>query len=177
MGNAMALQAAVHGARGEHDRARQVKESELALRQRLHHAWSEAMNHLGLAQMAVDRADPAAALPHLHGALALAPRVDSQLVGLHLIGMTAEWAAASGLNEAAVLLDAACVAHHGRMGTEDHLVPAQIARFQAARAALPPGSLERLQSSGQALAFDAALAAVRSVLNDAPRANFSNPKA
>jgi predicted ATPase/DNA-binding winged helix-turn-helix (wHTH) protein len=176
MGNAMALQAAVHGARGENDRARQVKESELALRQRLHHAWSEAMNHLGLAQMAVDRGDPAAALPHLHGALALAPRVDSQLVGLHLIGMTAEWAAASGLNEAAVLLDAACVAHHGRMGTEDHLVPAQVARFQAARAALPPGSLERLQSSGRALPFDAAMAAVRSVLNEASRADFSNPQ-
>ena len=41
-------------------------------------------------------------------ALALSSRVDSEYIGLQLMGMTAEWAADAGMPETAVLLEAAC---------------------------------------------------------------------
>ena len=164
LGNALALMAAVHNLQGQPEQALALLEQGVALRQRLNQPWSEAMGHLNLVQLAVNRGQAAGAGHHLQRVLDLLPRVDSQHVGLHLIGMAAEWAAAVHDNETSVLLDAACVQQYGRVGMEDRLDAPQVQRLEAARQALGAARLVALQTAGQALGYADALEQVRAFL-------------
>jgi predicted ATPase/DNA-binding winged helix-turn-helix (wHTH) protein len=161
LGNAITLMAAVHHHAGELEPARQMQLEGVALRRRMHHLWSEAVGHLNLAGIAFNRDEPATALPHLRRVLELTQPVDSQQIGLYLIGATAEWCACAGQNEAAVLLEAARLAHYQRVGMADAPDPAQARRLEGARAMLDDASRERLQLAGGALGYREALQEVR----------------
>ncbi len=177
LGNALALMAAVHNLDDEPEQALRLLEEGVALRRRTNQPWSEAIGHLNLAQHTIDRGHVAAAGPHLQRVLALLPRIDSQHIGLHLIGMSAEWAAASGEHEAAVLLGAACVQQYGRVGMQDRLEPQQVQRFERARQALDPATRERLQAAGRALSYEGALQQVREFMARTMGSEFSIDKA
>ncbi len=177
LGNAQALMAAVHNLDNEPVEALRLLEEGVALRRRLNQPWSEAIGHLNLAQHAIDHGHASDAGSHLRRVLALLPRIDSQHIGLHLIGMSAEWAVASGEHATAVLLNAACVQQYGRVGMEDRREPQQVERFEGARQALDPATRDRLQVAGRALTYDGALQQVREFLARATGSDFSLDKA
>ncbi|MFO1329971.1 MAG: winged helix-turn-helix domain-containing protein [Rubrivivax sp.] len=160
-GTALSLRAGVLDAGGDPLSAMAVLREAAAMRRRLGQPWSEALTELNLAQLSVNAGRAEDALPHIRRVLELLPRVDSQFIGLHLMGMSAEWAAASGRHAWSVLLDAACVRHHARVGMEDHLDEAQRQRLAGACRALPEAEVARLQERGRALAYDDALLQVR----------------
>ncbi len=177
LGNALALMAAVHNRDQQPEQALRLLEQGVALRQRTNQPWSEAVGHLNLAQHAINRGQAADAGPRLQCVLALLPRIDSQHIGLHLIGVTAQWAAASGEYEAAVLLDAACVQQYGRVGMQDRLEPQQVERFEQARRALDPKARQELQATGRALTYTDALQQVHELLARTVGSGFSIEKA
>lgn len=177
LGNALSLRAAVHGQLAEHAHARLMLEEAVSMRRRLHHLWSQAVGHLNLAQMAVDQDEVLAALPHLHEVMALLPRIDSEYIGLHLIGVTAVWAAATGLNKDSVRLDAACVAQYARVGMQGYLDAAQQQRLERARAALDLTTCERLQREGRGWTYRQALRGVQDFLAAQTATDFSLSKA
>ena len=177
LGNALALMAAVYNFEQQPEQALRLLQEGVALRQRTHQPWSEALGHLNLVQLAINRGQAAAAAAHLHRVLALLPRIDSQHIGLHLIGITADWAAATGEHEAAVLLDAACVQQYGRVGLEDRLDDQQVQRLQRARQALDAASCARLQAAGRALSYSGAVQEVSAFLTRAAGSGFSIDKA
>ena len=166
-GNALALQASLHRLDGQRQAARGVLHELVALHQRLNLAWSEAVDHLNLAQMAIDDDDAALALPHLRRVLALLPRVDSQHIGLHLLGTVAEWAALAGRHDASVLLDAASRRQCQRVGMDDDVEPSRLQRCERARQAVPPEHLEDVQQAGRAMSYAGAITQLRQLL-DAP---------
>lgn len=166
-GNALSLQAAVQAARGEHAAALATLEQALDLRRRLGHAWAEAMSGLHLGQLAIDAGDPARALPHLLRAFELAPRCDSQVLHVNLLGLSGEWCAATGRHADSVLLDAACVQLCARLGLDDPLDEGQMARLAAARQALGDAECARQQQAGRSLTVDAALARARAAADGA----------
>lgn len=177
LGNALALMAAVHRHSDEDNAALSLLHEGVALRRRMHQPWSEAVGHLNLAQFAIDRGRVAEAGPHLRRVQALLPRIDSQHIGLYLIGMSAEWAAASGQHQTAVLLDAACARQQARVGMASGSQPEQDHRLQAARQALEAGLCEQLQASGRSLSYSEALAQVREFLGPDAEDDFSIDKA
>ena len=177
LGNALALMAAVHNIDDDPEQALRLLEQGVALRRRTNQPWSEAIGHLNLTQHAVNRGHAADAGPHLRRVLALLPRIDSQHIGLHLIGVCAQWAAASCEHEAAVLLDAACVQQYSRVGMQDRLEPQQVERFEHARQALDTATRERLQAAGRALSYEGALQQVREFLARTTGSDFSIDKA
>jgi predicted ATPase/DNA-binding winged helix-turn-helix (wHTH) protein len=164
LGNAIGLAAAMHMAAGERDEALRLQEEGVAMRERLNQPWSEAVGRLNLAHMALERGDVDAVPAQLRRVLGLLPRIDSQYVGVHLLGVTSEWAAASGRAEDAVLLDAACAAQRARVGLDDPRDPSGRARLAQACDTLAPPRREQLEASGRALPYDDLLQRVRDTL-------------
>jgi predicted ATPase/DNA-binding winged helix-turn-helix (wHTH) protein len=177
LGNALSLLAALHGQQGEPAQARQLLEEGVAMRRRLNHLWSQAVGQLNLAQMAVELEDAAAALPHLQEVLSLLPRIDSEYIGLHLIGISAVWAAAVALNEDAVRLESASLAQHARLGIQVQADEAQQQCLARARAALDAATGERLQAEGRGWTYRQALQQLQTLLAAQPAAGFSLSKA
>ena len=160
LGNALWLAADLAERRGQRGEARALVQRHLEMRERLGHRWSQMLAHLRLAQLSVDDGEPDAALPPLRAALALEPAVGSEFTGLHLMSMSAEWAAATGRGEWALLFDAACRAHMARGSLEDVPEPAQQQSLARVRATLPPARLAALEAAGSALDYRAAQQAV-----------------
>jgi hypothetical protein len=165
LGNAITLTAAVHGRAGEHDLARQAQEEAVALRQRIHHPWSEAVGRLNLAQMSVDADMPQQALPHLLRVLELLPQIDSEQIGIYLLDATAAWCAGTGQHEAAILLEAAARTQYGRVGLSEHSDAEQTRHFELARSQLDPVTRERAQLAGERLSYSDAVWRSRELLD------------
>ncbi len=172
LGNAITLTAAVHGKAGEHDLARLAQEEGVALRQRLQHAWSEAVGRINLASMSVDAGNPQDGLPHLVRVLALLQRIDSEQIGVYLLDVTAAWCAGTGLHETAVLLEAAAHSQYLRVGMSQHVDAQQTRLFELSRAQLDPITCQRAQLVGETLSYAEALRRVRELL-DVQAANIA----
>jgi predicted ATPase len=173
LGNAITLSAAVHGRAGEPDLARHAQEEAVALRQRIHHPWSEAVGRLNLAQMSVDADMPQHALPHLLRVLELLPQIDSQQIGIYLLDATAGWCAGIGQHEAAILLDATARTQYRRVGLSEHSDAKQSRRFELSRSQLDPVTCERAKLVGETLSYTEALRRLRELLDD-ETANISS---
>lgn len=142
-------------------------EEALRLRRRLDTPSGIFSIHLILAFMAIEGGSAAEAKLQLDGALALITRTDSQSAGLHLIGVTAQWAAVAGRNEAAVLLEAACDRLLDRSGLRNQLEPSEVVRLERARSALGAAACKKLDDAGRALSYEGALRAVADCLSGA----------
>lgn len=177
LGNALSLMAALHGHQGERAHARALQAEGVAIRRRLNHLWSQAVGQLNLAQMAIELEDVAAALPHLQEVLTLLPRIDSEYVGLHLIRISAVWAAAVGLNADSVRLEAASLAQYSRLGMQVAADAAQHRSLASARAALDPAACESLQAEARGWSYRQALQQLQAFLSAQPVAGFSLSKA
>jgi hypothetical protein len=164
LGNAMSLSAAVHAHAGEGASALQWQEETLALWQRLGHPWSQSVAHLNLANMALERGTPAAAPSHLQQVLALLPQVDSEYIGVHLIEVTAAWAADIGLDEDSVRLDAASAAQMSRTGRGGSSSAKELARAERTQAKLGAARVLELRRAGNALSYRDALGQVAALL-------------
>ena len=165
LGNAITLTAAVHGKAGEQDLARLAQEEGVALRQRLQHAWSEAVGRINLAWMSVDAGSPQDGLPHLVRVLALLRQIDSEQIGVYLLDVTAAWCAGTGLHETAMLLEAAARSQYRRVGMSQHVDAQQTRRFQLSRSQLDPITCERAQLVGETLSYTEALGRLRELLD------------
>jgi predicted ATPase/DNA-binding winged helix-turn-helix (wHTH) protein len=168
LGNAMSLRSAVHERGGETVMAMRWQEETLALWQRMGHLWSQSVAHLNLAGMALDCSTPASALPHLRQTLALLPRVDSEYVGVHLLDVTAAWAAAAGRHEDCLKLEAACTSQMRRVGIDRTIDPQRLEHFDRARAAVDEEMRAELARTGGGLSYASALGLAAQVLS-APR--------
>jgi predicted ATPase/DNA-binding winged helix-turn-helix (wHTH) protein len=173
LGNAMSLRAAVHSHSGESVEALRWQEETLALWRRLGHLWSQAVAHLNLADMALDRGAAMAALPHLRQALALLPRVDSEFVGVHLLDLTTTWAAAAGRHEDSLKLQAACTSQMRRVGLDKPADPQRLAHLEQAQAAVPGELRVELERTGGGLNYVGALGFVAQVLSVPTEGGFS----
>lgn len=176
LGNALSLLAALHGQQGETAQARAVQQEGVAIRRRLNHLWSQAVGQLNLAQLSIELDDATAALPHLLEVLTLLPRIDSEYVGLHLIRVSAVWAAAVGLHADSVRLDAASLAQHARLGMQVSADAAQQQGLARARAALDTATCDSLQAQARAWNYRQALQQLQAFLSAQPTAGFSLSK-
>jgi predicted ATPase/DNA-binding winged helix-turn-helix (wHTH) protein len=165
LANAMSLRSYVHNECGEAALAVHWQEEVLALRQRLGQIWGQAMAHLELSSMALDRATPDAARPHLQQSLALLPRVDSEYIGVCLLDEAAAWAAATGLYEDGLKLEAACAVHMRRVGIDRAADRQRQAHLERARAAVDEATRAELARSGGGLSVADALGLVAQVLS------------
>jgi predicted ATPase/DNA-binding winged helix-turn-helix (wHTH) protein len=175
LGNALTLASALHAHAGEHDAAFRLQKEGVALRQRMNHPWSEAVGRLNLAQVALSRGEPEVALAQLRQVLALLGRVDSEYVGLHLLGVSADWAACAGWNEAAVMLEAARAAQFARVGMKDAPDPPELQRRERAQAALDDAARDRSTRTGRGFSYDQALHQVRECLTAGCAPGASRP--
>ena len=167
LANAMSLQSAVHNECGEIDLAMLWQEKVLALRQRMGHLWSQAVAHLELACMGLDNGTPDSALRHLRQGLALLPRLDSEYVGVCLLDVTAAWAAATGLDEECLRLEAACTPQMRRVGINRTVARQRLAHLERARTAVDGQTRAALERSGAALSYEEAIGLVAQVLASA----------
>lgn len=165
LANAMSLRSAVHNESGETAEAMRWQEEVLALRRRLGHLWSQAVAHLNLASMALDGGAPDTALPHLRQTLALLPRVDSEYIGVFLLDTAAAWAAAAGLNEDSLMLEAAGSRQMRRVGIDRAANLKSQAHIDRARAAADEATRARLERDGGALSYAGALGWVAQLLS------------
>lgn len=166
LGSAITLRAVLYSQTGEHEVARALQLEGIALRRRLHHQWSLANGLLVLAEVEIDSGDPSAALPYMSEVLALLGRLDSEFLGLQLIGVTAKWAAEAGAAEIAVVLNAASETQHARMGMVDRANSRELQRFDRVRAKLDDEALDRFQREGRGLDYMDAISRVRTILQD-----------
>ena len=120
--------------------------------------------HLSLARLLVDQDRPDAAKPHLDRALSLLPQADHHIEGLFLINMTAEWAAATGHPEVALLLRGAFVKQFTQAGFSMGASPREAERFERARLALSRDFAEELASTGGGLGYEQSMQRVRTFL-------------
>jgi predicted ATPase/DNA-binding winged helix-turn-helix (wHTH) protein len=157
LANAMSLRSLVLKESGDTAQAMRWQQEVLALRQRLGHLWSQAVAHLELASMALDGGAPETALPHLRQTLALLPRVDSEYIGVFLLDTTATWAAAAGLDEDCLKLEAACTRQMRRAGIDRTTDRKRQAHIDRVRAAVDEETRARLQRDGGALSYADAL--------------------
>jgi hypothetical protein len=164
LGDALALRAHVHLRCGERQSARSCFNEVLALRRRLNTPGGIFSVHLNLAFMAIEEGSAMEAKPQLDEAVALITRADSQSAGIHLIGVTAQWAAIAGLYEAAVMLEAACDTLLDRSGMRNELEPSEVVRLERARRALDVSTCQELEAAGHALSYERALRAVADCL-------------
>lgn len=164
LGDALHLRAHVHLRVGEREPARSLFHEALALRRRLDTPSGIFSIHLNLAFMAVEDGLADEAKRQLDDALALITRADSQVAGLHLIGLTAQWAAVAGWHEASVLLEAACDGLLDRFGMRNRLEPGEVARLQTARRAMDVAACQELETAGRGLSYELALRAVADCL-------------
>jgi tetratricopeptide (TPR) repeat protein len=167
LANAMSLRSFVHNECGETAQAVRWQEEVLALRQRLGHLWSQATAHLELASMALDRGAPEAALPHLRQILPLLPRLDSEYIGVWLLDTTAAWAAAAGLDEECLKLEAVCTQQMGRVGIDRAADRQRLTHLERARAAVDERTRAELERRGSGLSYADALGMVSQVLSAA----------
>ena len=167
LGDALVMRAHTHTRSGERESARSLFNEALALRQRMNVPGGIVSIHLNLAFLAIDENCADEAKRHLDAALALMPIADHQSLGLHLIGVSAQWAAVEGRHEAAVFLEAACDKQHNRAGLRNNLEPREVERLARARLALDGPTREKLEIAGRTLDYGQALQAVGEVLNGA----------
>jgi tetratricopeptide (TPR) repeat protein len=167
LGDALNLRAHVHRSCGERDCARSLFNEALALRQRLDIPSGIFSVCQNLAFMAVEDGLVDEAKHQLDEALALLTRADSQSGGIHLIGLTAQWAAIAGLPDVSVLLEAACDKLLDRSGMRNQLDPSEVVRLERARRALDVTACQKLETQGRALSYELALRAVADCLGGA----------
>ncbi|NRF71598.1 helix-turn-helix transcriptional regulator [Aquincola sp. S2] len=165
LGDALVIRAHVHLRCGERMQARALFDEALALRQRLNTPSGILSVRLCLAFFAIEDRAPEEAKRQLEHALPLVPLADSHNAGLHLISVTAQWAAIAGLHEAAVVLEAAAegLLHRASMRTE--LEPQEHERLDRAWCAFEPRARETLVAAGRALSYADALQAVADALS------------
>lgn len=168
LGNAISAMSAVHRHAGESELSRRVQEEGVALRQRLHQSWSEAVGRINLASMAIDADDPEAARTQLVRILELMREVDSEQIGLYSLGITAERCASVGMNEAAVLLEAARVSQYRRVGMGEALDARRVERFALARSRLDAATLEQAERLGASLTYVDAMLRMRECVSGEP---------
>lgn len=160
-GEALMQRAQVHFRAREYDHAHCLFTAALALRRRIDNTTGAISSCAALVQLELDTGRPDAAWPHVAEALALMTVVDSQIAGMHCLELVAEWAAAMGHPETAVLLNAALEWQSRLSGMTDVFVPYQSERLDRARQALDDAARDRLQAAGFALGYEPALQAMR----------------
>lgn len=137
----------------------------LGLRERMHNPSGTMAVHLSLARLFTTNESLPAAKAHLELALALLPAADSRFEALCMIGQAAQWAAATGHFEAAVLLSHA----ESRLFTQAGFKFDEHWRGQAhierARRRLSSDLLQHLANAGRALTYEQALQRVRTLLS------------
>ena len=168
LSDALNLRAHVHARCGEREPARALFLEALSLRKRLNNATGMISVRMNLAYMAIDAGSPDDAKPHLDEALALMPLADSQRLGIHFIGLTAQWAALVGRHEDSVLLEAACDRQLDRAGMRNELERVEAERLERAGLALEAQTRERLESKGRVLSYEQALQRVAISLKGEP---------
>jgi len=161
------LRAHVHLIAEEYDAALRLYRETLGIRERMNNASGMVAAPLSLARLLVDLDRTAAAKSHLDQALALVPRADSHYEGLGLIGMAAEWAAATGHPQVALLLHAARNKHFIQGGFSMGAMPRGAAeRIERARLALSSDLAEQLSNAGGALSYEQSLQRVQAFLGE-----------
>ena len=175
LGDALVLRAHVHARCGERESARSLFNEALALRRRMNHPSGIISVHLSLAYMDVDDGSPDDARPHLDDAFALLPLADSQNAGLHLLGVTAQWAAIARRHDFAVFLEAACNRQLDRTGMRNELEPREVERLERSRLALDIDIRGRLETAGRALSYEQALQAMADLLKGRQFSGLTHP--
>ncbi len=165
LGEALMQRAQVHVRSLEHDHAHRLFTEALALRRRIDNTTGAISTCSALVELALDTDRPESARPHIDAALALMTVVDSQIAGLQCIDLVAEWAAAMGHLETAVLLNAAHEKQSRQAGMTDRFESYQSERLDRARQALDGATRERLQGAGYALGYESALKATRAFVD------------
>jgi predicted ATPase/DNA-binding winged helix-turn-helix (wHTH) protein len=168
LGEALMQRGHAHVRAHEPDHAHGLFTEALALRHRIGNTTGAISACTCLGELALDTDRPEAARPHIDEALALMTLVDSQLAGMHCIFLVAEWAAAAGHPETAVLLNAAHEKQSRQAGMTDRFEPYQSERLDRARRALDVATRDRLREAGSALGYEPALQAARAFLNNTP---------
>lgn len=169
LGYALMLCAHVNLAAQEHETAMRLYLEALGIRERLNIASGTLAAHLSIARLMVDQNQSATAKSHLQRALALVSRADSQYEGLALIAMTAEWAAATGSAEVAMLLSAASARQFRKAGFSMGAMPrGAVERIEGARLSLSSDLAEQLAKTGAALDYNQSLQRVEVFLTENP---------
>ena len=166
LGYALMLRAHVHASRGEWQAAQSLYLEALELRERMNNPSGMVSVYVSLAELLIRQDCAAAAKSHIDRALALLPRADSHYEALSLIGLTAEWAAAMGHGELAVLLEIAEAKQFEQAGFKFHSKVRESEHLKRARLALSTDLLEHLDAAGRALTYEQAIQRVRALLSD-----------
>lgn len=164
LGYALVLRSHVHSMADEYEAAKHLLLEALAIRERMNNTSGMVSVHLRLALLLVDQDRPDAAKPHIEQAIALLPRADSRYEALCLINMTAEWAAATGHPDVALLLRAAFIKQFTQAGFSMHVLPRTAERFKRARLALSRDLTEQLTNAGGTLDYQQSMQRVRAFL-------------
>lgn len=165
LGEALMQRAQGHVRSLEHDHAHRLFTEALALRQRIGNTTGAISTCTALVELALDSDRPESAFPHIDSALALMTAVDSEIAGLQCIDVVAEWAAAMGHPETAVLLNSAHERQSRQAGLADRFESYRSARLDRARQALDDATRERLQGAGYALGYSSALEGARAFVD------------
>jgi len=145
----------------QYDEARALITEALAVRRRIGNATGAVSSCSSLAELELDTGRLHAARERIEETLGLMTEVDSQIAGLHCIALVAQWAAAIGHPETAVLLDAAHERESRRAGLTDRFGVFQTERLLRTRAALDDASRDRFAAAGAGLGFEGALRTAR----------------
>jgi predicted ATPase/DNA-binding winged helix-turn-helix (wHTH) protein len=164
LGYALMLRAHVHARAEEYEAARRLFLEALAARERMNNRSGMVAVHLSLARLLVDQECLREAKSHLDRALALLAQADSRYEALALIGMTAQWAAATGHPEVALLLHAARNKQFSLAGFNISVIPRDAERIEHARLALSSHLAEQLANAGSALGYDQSIQRVQAFL-------------
>ncbi len=146
---------------GKPDAGRALFDEALALRHRIGDRSGAISTCTCLAELALDSDQPETARPHIAQALALIAVVHVQLAGMDCIALVAEWAAAIGHPQTAVLLNAAYERQARQAGHFNRFEPFQGERIERAVRALDAATHARLRAAGFALGHEPALQAAR----------------
>jgi predicted ATPase len=167
LSDALVMCARVHMRRGDFESARPLFGEALALRRRLDTPTGIISILQDLAEMAIYGGAPEEARPYLCELLALLPIADSQVAGIHLMGVAGQWAAEAGHHDVALLLEAACSRQLDRAGLRNDLEPNEVRRLERSAQILGGEERLRLESAGRALGYEQALESVARLLADA----------
>lgn len=165
LGYALVLRAHLHAQHGDWHAAERLYREALALRERLNIPSGAMAVHLSLAGLFTLNGGLPMARAHLQQALDLLPVADSRYEALCLIGATAQWAAAGGQWEPAVLLDLVESRLFTRAGFRFQTRRNGHAHIEQARRQLPDELLEHLAHAAAAMSHEQALQRARSLLN------------
>ena len=166
LGEALMQRGHSHFRAQEPEQAHALFSEALALRYRIGNTSGVISACTCLGELALDTHRPEAARPFIDEALALIASVDSQLAGMHCIFLVAEWAAATGHAETAVLLNAAYERQARHAGLTNRFEPYLGERVRRASESLDDATRARLRAAGFALDHKPALQAARDFVEE-----------